>query len=86
MKLPGEWECFLLSATIPSTWCNITEKKNLLVLPAKTVRLTPANYNSAEDLETTISKLLAQESANPTVSVDYATMRTTVRVTSDHTL
>ena len=31
ISFPGKWEAFLLSATIPFTWYNVTHNNNLLV-------------------------------------------------------
>lgn len=70
LSFPGDWEAFLVSADIPYTWYNVTEQNNQLVLPGKTLRLTPANYTSAATLVAAIDKLLEQELANPTISVD----------------
>ena len=58
LSFPREWEAFLVSADIPYTWYNVTERNNLLVLLGKTVRLAPANYDSAKDLVAAVNKLL----------------------------
>jgi hypothetical protein len=84
LSFPGDWEAFLVSATIPYTWYNVTGQNNLLVLPGKKVRLTPGNYDTVSTLVAAINKLLGN--IGPTVSVDSATMRATITVTNDHTL
>ena len=81
----GAWECFLLSASIPYVWRNVTESNNSLILPDKTVRLTPGNYRSAKSLIQAISKLLDGH-ADPQLSVDESTMRTTIMVSTDHSI
>jgi hypothetical protein len=85
LSFPGTWECFLLSASIPYVWNNVTESNNSLVLPGKEVRLTPGNYSSAKILIEAITKLL-DGAADPKFSVDESTMRTTIVVTTDHSI
>ena len=80
LSFPGEWEAFLVSADIPYTWYNVTDKNNNIVLPGKTIHLTPGNYSSASMLIENINKLLT----NVTISVDQNSMRVTVKVNKDY--
>ena len=89
ISFPGKWEAFLLSATIPFTWYNVTHNNNLLVFLSergeRDVRLAPGNYDSVSMLVAAITELLKDDTGTA-VSVDSATMRTTITIINEHTL
>ena len=72
----GEWECFLVSATIPYTWTNISDRNNTLILSGTTLRLKPSNYDSVDDLLAGIKALI--NDSGVTITVDPNTMRSSV--------
>ena len=80
---PGECECFLMSASIPYSWYNVNEKNNTLKMPGKTLRLPPGNYSDAASLVAAVSNILT---AGETLTLDNRTMRSTLKISNDHTL
>ena len=72
----GEWECFLVSANIPYTWTNVSERNNTLVVSGTTLRLKPSNYDSVDALLVAIKALI--DDSGVTITVDPNTMRTLV--------
>ena len=88
LSFPGDWECFLVSATIPYTWTNVSERNNTLILSGTTkrttLRLKPGNYDSVDTLLSAIRTLIDDSSV--TITVSPTTMRTLVSLNHGKTI
>ena len=88
LSFPGDWECFLVSATIPYTWTNVSERNNTLIISGASKsyekRLKPGNYDSVDALLTAIRTLINDSSVS--ITVNATTMRTSVSLNREKTI
>ena len=80
IKFSGEWEVYLLAATIPYTWYTISNENNTLLITGammpKEVKIPNGNYN---DIPTLVDVIKTHfEKLGITISTDPLTMRKTI--------
>lgn len=80
LKFSGEWEVYLLAATIPYTWYTISNVNNTLLITGammpKEVKIPNGNYS---DIPTLVDEIQTRfEKIGISFSTNHLTMRTTI--------